>query len=128
MYLSGYKYRLVRDQILHKALRVSWNLITWQTGIYIPIDTYKWYLIRVIFQFWNMIQTSLYIISDDSTAWLKYDFSVCGAVHLWDILFFYVGIHGCKQTLCMYMYFVSSFNAETWPRQKRSLGSFLNER
>jgi hypothetical protein len=29
MYLSGYKYRLVRDQILHKALWASWNLITY---------------------------------------------------------------------------------------------------
>jgi hypothetical protein len=41
MYLSGYKYRLVRAQILHKALRASWNLITWPTGIYIPLDTLK---------------------------------------------------------------------------------------
>jgi hypothetical protein len=48
MYLSGYKYRLVRDQILHKAHRASWNLITWPTGIYIPIDTLKWYLKPVL--------------------------------------------------------------------------------
>jgi hypothetical protein len=25
--------------------RASWNLIAWPTGIYIPIDTLKWYLI-----------------------------------------------------------------------------------
>jgi hypothetical protein len=59
MYLSGYKYCLVRDQILHKAL---WSfmefdhvanryiylcfdrLITWPTGIYFPIYTLKWSL------------------------------------------------------------------------------------
>jgi hypothetical protein len=40
MYVSEYKYWLVRDQILHKAPRASWNLITWPTGIYIKMTPY----------------------------------------------------------------------------------------
>jgi hypothetical protein len=46
MYLLGYKYRLIRDtwSILHKALRASWDFISWLTGI----DTLKWYIISLI--------------------------------------------------------------------------------
>jgi hypothetical protein len=40
MYLSGYRYQLVSDQILHKALRASRNLITWPAGVYIYHDKY----------------------------------------------------------------------------------------
>ena len=49
MYLSGYKYRLVTwsNSIMPEGLYEEFDHVP--TGIYIPIDTLKWYLITHIY-------------------------------------------------------------------------------